>query len=108
MHPRSIHYWSAAAVGGASASRNTEEVSSSLLIAVWDQEAESDCLKMVVWHAGPGGQRSELNEACAACEEDMLKVQGRTFTTSGIARYRCSWLCSQARDWAVLSLCYLI
>lgn len=85
-----IHHWSAAAVGGASASGNTEEVSSPLLIAVWNQEAESDCLKMVVWHAAPEGQRSEVNEACAVCEEDMLKVQGRTFTTSGIPQCRCS------------------
>jgi hypothetical protein len=49
-------------VGGASMSQEYRGVSSSLPIAVWDQEAESLWLqrlvRMVVWHAGPGGQRA--------------------------------------------------
>lgn len=78
MHASSIHPSLVCGSGGRGLRvQEYKEVSSFLLTAVWDQEAESDCLQMVVWHAGPGGQRSEVNEACAACEEDMLKVQGQ-------------------------------
>lgn len=77
MHAPLIHHWSAAAVGGASVSRNTRRSAHFCSLLSGTKRLRVTVYKWRCGVAGPGGRRSEVSEACAACEEDMLKVQGQ-------------------------------